>query len=137
MLTILKESPCAFAHATSQQPGSGRRVTYYEVTGGQALHPLSYLSSMLGQQWLASLLIICTRSANRHWPYVSASPGESGNGDPGEGEGSQLKLQMFMTYNLYMLRDSELYLSVSRLQGYWSHRRVHAENGELVAEARQ
>lgn len=46
--------------------------------------------------------------------------------------------QMFMTYkDLYMLRDSELYQVLHACKDIGAIPRVHAENGELVAEARQ
>lgn len=46
--------------------------------------------------------------------------------------------QMFMTYkDLYMLRDSELYQVLHACKDIGAIARVHAENGELVAEARQ
>lgn len=45
--------------------------------------------------------------------------------------------QMFMTYkDLYMLRDSELYQVLHACKDIGAIARVHAENGELVAEAR-
>ncbi|KAL4693821.1 hypothetical protein H8959_013086, partial [Pygathrix nigripes] len=44
--------------------------------------------------------------------------------------------QMFMTYkDLYMLRDSELYQVLHACKDIGAIARVHAENGELVAEA--
>lgn len=44
--------------------------------------------------------------------------------------------QMFMTYkDLYMLRDSELYQVFYACKDIGAIPRVHAENGELVAEA--
>lgn len=44
--------------------------------------------------------------------------------------------QMFMTYkDLYMLRDSELYQVFHACRDIGAIPRVHAENGELVAEA--
>lgn len=44
--------------------------------------------------------------------------------------------QMFMTYkDLYMLRDSELYQVFHACRDFGAIPRVHAENGELVAEA--
>ncbi|NXG68379.1 DPYL5 protein, partial [Baryphthengus martii] len=43
--------------------------------------------------------------------------------------------QMFMTYkDLYMLRDSELYQVFRACRDFGAIARVHAENGELVAE---
>lgn len=43
--------------------------------------------------------------------------------------------QMFMTYkDLYMLRDSELYQVFRACRDIGAIARVHAENGELVAE---
>ncbi|NXK42442.1 DPYL5 protein, partial [Piprites chloris] len=43
--------------------------------------------------------------------------------------------QMFMTYkDLYMLRDSELYQVLRACRDFGAIARVHAENGELVAE---
>lgn len=46
--------------------------------------------------------------------------------------------QMFMTYkDLYMLRDSELYQVLHACKDIGAIARVHAENGELVAEARR
>lgn len=46
--------------------------------------------------------------------------------------------QMFMTYkDVYMLRDSELYQVLHACKDIGAIARVHAENGELVAEARQ
>lgn len=46
--------------------------------------------------------------------------------------------QMFMTYkDLYMLRDSELYQVFHACRDFGAIPRVHAENGELVAEASQ
>lgn len=104
--------------------GSGRRVTYYEVTGGQAAAPSTELplSSMLGQQWLASLLIICTRSVPGDTAFMFCSPGESGNGDPGEGEGSQLVSDVHDLQGLVYATGQRAVPSVSRLQGYWSHR---------------
>lgn len=43
--------------------------------------------------------------------------------------------QMFMTYkDLYMLRDSELYQVFRACKDIGAIARVHAENGELVAE---
>lgn len=43
--------------------------------------------------------------------------------------------QMFMTYkDLYMLRDSELYQVFHACRDFGAIPRVHAENGELVAE---
>lgn len=46
--------------------------------------------------------------------------------------------QMFMTYkDLYMLRDSELYQVLHACKDIGAIPRVHAENGELVAEARR
>lgn len=46
--------------------------------------------------------------------------------------------QMFMTYkDLYMLRDSELYQVFHACKDIGAIARVHAENGELVAEARR
>lgn len=43
--------------------------------------------------------------------------------------------QMFMTYkDLYMLRDSELYQAFRACKDIGAIARVHAENGELVAE---
>lgn len=43
--------------------------------------------------------------------------------------------QMFMTYkDLYMLRDSELYQVFRACRDIGAVARVHAENGELVAE---
>ncbi|NXE85683.1 DPYL5 protein, partial [Cochlearius cochlearius] len=43
--------------------------------------------------------------------------------------------QMFMTYkDLYMLRDSELYQAFRACRDIGAIARVHAENGELVAE---
>lgn len=45
--------------------------------------------------------------------------------------------QMFMTYkDLYMLRDSELYQVLRACRDFGAIARVHAENGELVAEVR-
>ena len=45
---------------------------------------------------------------------------------------------MFMTYkDLYMLRDSELYQVFHACKDIGAIARVHAENGELVAEARR
>lgn len=44
--------------------------------------------------------------------------------------------QVFMTYkDLYMLRDSELYQVFHACRDIGAIPRVHAENGELVAEA--
>lgn len=46
--------------------------------------------------------------------------------------------QMFMAYkDLYMLRDNELYQVLHACKDIGAIARVHAENGELVAEARQ
>ncbi|NWY08183.1 DPYL5 protein, partial [Nothoprocta ornata] len=45
--------------------------------------------------------------------------------------------QLFMTYKeLYMLRDSELYQALRACRDVGAIARVHAENGELVAEPR-
>lgn len=44
--------------------------------------------------------------------------------------------QVFMTYkDLYMLRDNELYQVLHACKDIGAIPRVHAENGELVAEA--
>lgn len=46
-----------------------------------------------------------------------------------------ISFQMFMTYkDLYMLRDSELYQAFRACKDIGAIARVHAENGELVAE---
>ncbi len=43
--------------------------------------------------------------------------------------------QMFMAYkDMYMLRDSELFQALQNCKDIGAVARVHAENGELVAE---
>ena len=46
--------------------------------------------------------------------------------------------QMFMAYkDMYMLRDSELFQALQHCKDIGAIARVHAENGELVAEVRE
>lgn len=46
--------------------------------------------------------------------------------------------QMFMAYkDMYMLRDGELFQALQHCKDIGAIARVHAENGELVAEARE
>lgn len=46
--------------------------------------------------------------------------------------------QMFMAYkDAYMLRDSELFQALQHCKDIGAIARVHAENGELVAEVRE
>lgn len=46
--------------------------------------------------------------------------------------------QMFMAYkDMMMLRDSELYQALQSCKDIGAIARVHAENGELVAEVQQ
>ena len=45
--------------------------------------------------------------------------------------------QMFMAYkDMFMLRDSELFQALQQCKDIGAIARVHAENGELVAEVR-
>lgn len=45
--------------------------------------------------------------------------------------------QMFMAYkDMFMLRDSELFQALQHCKDIGAIARVHAENGELVAEVR-
>lgn len=98
------------------------------------LHPLSYLCSTLGQHPPASLLIICTH-ATLPLRFALQVKVEMETLVREKGVNS---FQMFMTYkDLYMLRDSELYQVFHACKDIGAIARVHAENGELVAEARQ
>lgn len=99
-------------------------MTYYEVTGGHAATPSTELplSSMLGQPRPASLWIICTRSVPGNTAFTFCPAGESGNGDPGEGEGSQLVSDVHDLQGLVYASGQRAVPSVSRLQGYWSYR---------------
>lgn len=46
--------------------------------------------------------------------------------------------QMFMAYkDMFMLRDSELFQALQHCKDIGAIARVHAENGELVAEVRE
>ncbi len=46
--------------------------------------------------------------------------------------------QMFMAYkDMFMLRDSELFQALQHCKDIGAIARVHAENGELVAEVKQ
>ena len=98
------------------------------------LHPLSYLCSTLGQHPPANLLIICTHET---LPLCFALQVKVEMETLVREKGVN-SFQMFMTYkDLYMLRDSELYQVFHACKDIGAIARVHAENGELVAEARQ
>ena len=94
----------------------------------------SHLSSALGQRLPVSLLALCTHVA---LPLHSALQVKAEMETLVREKGVN-SFQMFMTYkDLYMLRDSELYQVFHACKDIGAIARVHAENGELVAEARQ
>lgn len=90
--------------------------------------------SILSQHLPASLLNICTHVAlPLHFALQVKAEMETLVREKGVNS-----FQMFMTYkDLYMLRDSELYQVLHACKDIGAIPRVHAENGELVAEARQ
>lgn len=89
---------------------------------------------MPGQQLPVSLLNICARVAlPLHFAFQVKAEMETLVREKGVNS-----FQMFMTYkDLYMLRDSELYQVLHACKDIGAIARVHAENGELVAEARR
>ena len=63
-------------------------MTYYEVSGGHVATPSTELPLLHAGPASASQPL--DNLYSRDIAFVFCSPGESRNGDPGEGEGSQL-----------------------------------------------
>lgn len=107
---------------------------YCEVAGGHIVTPLTDPRLLhTGPASAVGLLNICTHVAlPLHLALQVKAEMETLVREKGVNS-----FQMFMTYkDLYMLRDSELYQVFHACKDIGAIARVHAENGELVAEVR-
>lgn len=92
-------------------------MRYYKVAGGHVATepPLLRAGPASASQPLGPLY-------SRGIAFAFCSPGESRNGDPGEGEGCQLVPDVHDLQGLVYASGQRTVPSVARLQGYWGDR---------------